>query len=51
MKRSSRELNFLIEEARCRELEQLVCSGKGRQGINDVLRIASLPLKRFLFNE
>jgi hypothetical protein len=38
MGRTSRKLNFLIEEALCRELEQLVPSGKRSQVVNDALR-------------
>ncbi|NTV42093.1 MAG: hypothetical protein HGA63_02225 [Syntrophobacteraceae bacterium] len=38
MRRSSRKLNFMIEEALCRELEQLVPSGKRSQVVNDALR-------------
>jgi Arc/MetJ-type ribon-helix-helix transcriptional regulator len=38
MARTSRKLNFLIEEALCRELEQLVPSGKRSQVVNDALR-------------
>jgi hypothetical protein len=38
MRRSSRKLNFLIEEALCRELEELVPSGKRSQVVNEALR-------------
>ena len=38
MRRTARKLNFLIEEAVCRELEQLVPSGKRSQVVNEALR-------------
>ena len=38
MRRAARKLNFLIEEAVCRELEQLVPSGKRSQVVNEALR-------------
>jgi len=38
MRRSTRKLNFLIEEAICRDLEQLVPLGKRSQVVNEALR-------------
>lgn len=38
MKKSTRKLNFLIEEPLCRELEQLVPPGKRSQVVNEALR-------------
>lgn len=38
MRRASRKLNFLIEEALCRELEELVPSEKRSQVVNEALR-------------
>jgi hypothetical protein len=38
VRRTSKKLNFLIEEAVCRELEQLVPSGKRSQVVNEALR-------------
>jgi hypothetical protein len=38
MGRSSRKMNFLIEEAICRDLEHLVPPGKRSQVVNEALR-------------
>jgi hypothetical protein len=38
MRRSSRKMNFLIEEAICRDLEHLVPPGKRSQVVNEALR-------------
>ena len=38
MRRSTRRLNFLIEEAICRDLEQLVPPGKRNHVVNEALR-------------
>jgi Arc/MetJ-type ribon-helix-helix transcriptional regulator len=38
MRRPAKKLNFLIEEAVCKDLEQLVPLGKRSQVVNDALR-------------
>ena len=38
MGRSTRELNFLIEEAICRKLDRLVPQGKRSRVVNEALR-------------
>ena len=38
MGRTVRKLNFLIEESICRELEQLIPSGRRSQVVNEALR-------------
>jgi len=38
MRRLAKKLNFLIEEAICKDLEQLVPPGKRSQVVNDALR-------------
>ena len=38
MRRPARKLNFLIDEAVCKDLEQLVPPGKRSQVVNDALR-------------
>lgn len=38
MRRSTRKLNFLIEETICRELEQLVPPGRRSLVVNEALR-------------
>jgi hypothetical protein len=38
MRRSSRKMNFLIEEAICRDLEHLVPPGKRSKIVNEALR-------------
>jgi hypothetical protein len=38
MRRPAKKLNFLIEEAICKDLEQLVPPGKRSQVVNDALR-------------
>jgi hypothetical protein len=38
MRRQTKKLNFLIEEAVCKDLEQLVPPGKRSQVVNDALR-------------
>jgi hypothetical protein len=38
MRRSSKKMNFLIEEAICRDLEHLVPPGKRSQVVNEALR-------------
>ena len=38
MRRSSRKMNFLIEEAICKDLEHLVPPGKRSQVVNEALR-------------
>jgi len=38
MGRSSRKMNFLIEEAICKDLEHLVPPGKRSQVVNEALR-------------
>jgi hypothetical protein len=38
MKRSTRKLNFIIEEVICRDLEQLVPSGMRSKVVNEALR-------------
>ena len=48
MKRSTRKLNFLIEELICRDLEQLVPPGKRSKVVNEALRkeLESIRRKR-----
>lgn len=38
MRRSSRKMNFLIEEAICKDLENLVPPGKRSRVVNEALR-------------
>ena len=38
MRRSSRKMNFLIDEAVCKDLEHLVPPGKRSQVVNEALR-------------